>query len=314
MLSEESEADFAKDMAMIDASGAGWLRIDINWGVIQYKGATSYDWARFDRVVKDARARGLNVLGVFTYTPPWARPSPSDHYATPPKSMSDFAAFVSTATQRYSAMGVHAYEIWNEPNISPFFKPAPNAAKYVELLKAGYQAVKAVDPTATVVSGGLSPATNDGTNIDPRTFVQAMYANGAKGYFDALGHHPYCFPAAPGDAQNWSGWYQMYGPSNSLRATMTANGDGDKKIWATEFGYPTNGPSGTYVSEAQQAQYTTKAYALFGSYSWAGPLFTYVSRDKSNDPSSRYNFYGLSHFDFSPKPAYAAYQAAAAAG
>ena len=72
--------------------------------------------------------------------------------------------------------------------------------------------------------------------------MQAMYANGAKGYFDALGHHPYCFPAAPGDAQNWSGWYQMYGPSNSLRATMTANGDGGKKIWATEFGYRRTAP------------------------------------------------------------------------
>ena len=80
---------------MIDASGAGWLRIDINWDIIQCKGPRATSGRRFDRVVKDARARGLNVLGVFTYTPPWARPSPSDHYATPPKNTSDYASFVS---------------------------------------------------------------------------------------------------------------------------------------------------------------------------------------------------------------------------
>jgi hypothetical protein len=159
-----------------------------------------------------------------------------------------------------------------------------------------------------VVSGGLSPATNGDGNIDPRTFLQAMYANGAKGYFDALGHHPYCFPAAPGDAENWSAWYQMYGTSTSLRGTMVANGDGGKKIWATEFGYPTNGPAGTYVSEATHAQHIKAAYELFNSYSWAGPLFTYASRDKGTDTSSRYNFYGLTRYDFSAKPAFAAFQ------
>ena len=35
----------------------------------------------------------------------------------------------------------------------------------------------------------------------------------------------------------------MYGTYPSLRSTMTDNGDGGKKIWATEFGAPTNGPS-----------------------------------------------------------------------
>ena len=29
--------------------------------------------------------------------------------------------------------------------------------------------------------------------MDPRTFVETMYANGAKGYFDALSFHPYSY-------------------------------------------------------------------------------------------------------------------------
>ena len=125
---------------------------------------------------------------------------------------------------------------------------------------------------------------------------------------------PWRKTGAPGEAQNWSAWYQMYGPSNSLRNTMVANGDGDKKIWATEFGFPTNGPSGSYVSEATQAQMITQAYQLFGSYSWAGPLFVWSSRDAGTSTSTKYNFYGLLRYDFSQKPALTAYQAAAAAG
>ena len=307
-LGYEPQADFDRDMGILDGSGAGWVRVDINWSVIQRHGPTSYDWVPFDRIVDDARARGLNVLGVLTYTPAWARPNPNDHYATPPEDAADYAAFVTKATQHYAPKGVHAYEIWNEPNITGFWKPAPDPDGFVELLQAGYPAIHAADPSAIVVSGGLSPAATDDGNIDPREFLQAMYANGAKGYFDALGHHPYCFPSAPGDAESWSAWYQMYGTSTSLRGTMVANGDGGKKIWGTEFGYPTNGPSGTYVSEAAHAQHITKAYELFGSYSWAGPLFTYASRDKGTDTSSRYNFYGLTRFDFSLKPAFASFQ------
>jgi polysaccharide biosynthesis protein PslG len=165
-----------------------------------------------------------------------------------------------------------------------------------------------------VVSGGLSPAVNSGTDRDPRSFVQAMYASGAKSYFDALGHHPYCFPAAPGDAQGWSAWYQMYGPSDSLRTTMTAFGDGEKKIWATEFGLPTAGPPGTHASEQTQAKHLTLAYELFAGYSWAGPLFAYTARDSGTDPSTSFDFFGLLRHDFATKPAYAAFQAAAAAG
>lgn len=56
-------------------------------------------------------------------------------------------------------MGVHTFEIWNEPNYAQFWPSAPNAAEYVTMLKAGYAAVKTADPGATVLMGGLSPTT-----------------------------------------------------------------------------------------------------------------------------------------------------------
>jgi hypothetical protein len=96
---------------------------------------------------------------------------------------------------------------------------------------------------------------------------------------------------------------------------MVANGDTDKKIWGTEWGVPTNGPSGSgFVSESTQATQVTSAYTLWKSYSWAGPLFTYTFRDAGTSTGTRENFFGLIRYDWSKKPSYAAYQAAAAAG
>src|SRR5207244_2000139 len=39
-LSSDSDADFARDMDTIKSSGAQWIRLDINWGVIQRGGPT----------------------------------------------------------------------------------------------------------------------------------------------------------------------------------------------------------------------------------------------------------------------------------
>ncbi len=68
---------------------------------------------------------------------------------------------------------------------------------------------------------------------------------------------PYCWPAFPGDTEHWTAWHQMYGNSPSLRSVMGDNGDAGKRIWATEFGAPTDGPPGSYVSEGTQAAWSS---------------------------------------------------------
>jgi hypothetical protein len=102
----------------------------------------------------------------------------------------------------------------------------------------------------------------------------------------------------------------MYGTSPSLRSVMTDNGDAGKQIWATEFGAPTNGPAESFVSEQAQATAVTRAFQLFGSYKWAGPLFWYSERDLGTAATTRENFFGVLRNDFSPKPAFDAYKAA----
>jgi hypothetical protein len=292
-------------------AGARWIRIDINWAEIQSAGPSRYNWNGTDRVVKAARARGLRVLGGILYTPSWDRPHGQTAVYAP--SPSSYARFAATAARHYDRLGVHAYEIWNEPNSARFWHPAPSPTAYTALLKAAYAAIKRVNRSDLVLTGGTAPAPTADGSYSPVDFLQGIYAAGGRGFFDAVAHHPYCWPVLPGATPSWSAWYQMYGTSPSLRSVMIANGDGAKKIWATEFGAPTDGPAGTYVSEARQAQMVKRAYKLFARYRWAGPLFFYQGRDVGTNTSTNQDFFGFLTYGFTPKPSYKAYSSASSA-
>jgi polysaccharide biosynthesis protein PslG len=314
-----------RELDALERAGSRWLRVDINWAQIQRGGRTSYDWDAIDRVVRRGRARGMKILGTIVYTPAWARPSGTS--ATYGPDPATYAFFARRAVAHYSAMGVHTYEVWNEPNAPAFWTPAPNATSYTRLLQAAYPAIKAADPTATVLTGGTAPELTEGTSVVPIDWLNGIYAdsdrvapvdwltgiyaNGGRGFFDAVSHHPYCWPEMPGRATAWSAWHQMYGTSPSLRSVMVDNGDGAKRIWATEFGAPTNGPSGSHVTEAEQADMIARAYRRWSDYGWGGPLFAYSGRDLGTSTSTRENFFGLVRRDFTRKPSFGAYRTAA---
>jgi hypothetical protein len=307
--------DLARYLDGVRAARAGWIRLDINWDVIQRHGARRYDWARFDTVVAAARRRGLAVLGVIAYTPPWARPAGTTAMY-PPAHVESYARFAGVAVRHFSRAGVRAYEIWNEPNVARFWRPAPDVVRYTHMLRRAYAAIKSADPGATVVSGGLAPhgryGQNDRETINPLSFLEWMYANGAKGSLDAVGWHPYAFPHDLTFAV-WSAWSQMAATTPSALSIMGAFGDGRRKLWATEFGAPT-GVTGFAVSEAAQAQLVTDAFAALCAAPWAGPAFLYSYRDDGTDPADVEHSLGIVRRDWSAKPAFHAYRAAATAG
>jgi polysaccharide biosynthesis protein PslG len=305
-LQNEDATTLGHDLNMDSAAGARWLRVDINWAQIQQGGPTSYDWSSVDAVVAGARSRGMNVLGTILYTPTWAGASVISAPAP-----AAYATFAAAAARHYEAMGVNAFEIWNEPNTSAFWQN-PSPAAYTRVLKAAYPAIKSADPSATVITAGLAPSPTDGTNYSPVDFLSGIYAAGGQGSFDAVGAHPYCAPDYPGNTDSWSAWYQMYGTPTSMRSLMIAHGDGAKKIWATEYGAPTAGPASEgVVTKAVQAAMVTRAYRVWSTYSWGGPLFMYQGRDQGTDTGTSQNFYGFINNNFTPKPSYLAYKAAA---
>jgi polysaccharide biosynthesis protein PslG len=321
----QSDAVRQRKLDAVAASGAKWFEFDIDWNSIQAAGPTSYMWTNTDNVVRDAKARGLKILAMVGYAPAWARPSscPAGSDKCLPADPATYAAFAGAAVERYGATAVDpslrgsilAWQVWNEANHGPFVTKV-NVPAYTHMLKLAFMSMKTVDPMAIVLAGGTSPAPDDpsGSDMQPATFLKQMYANGAKGFFDAFSHHPYSFPCTPLTHADWNAFTQTL----TLHNLMVANGDSAKKIWATEAGAPTGadigncsaGSPGSSVTEANQSkwmeQYFQGWYSEYASFT--GPLFWFQIQDNGTDPMVFDDHFGLLRTDFTPKPAYATLQ------
>jgi hypothetical protein len=299
----ESPAKRNHDLDVIAAAGMTWVRADFYWSVIQEAGRSSFAWGPVDGFVQAATARGLHVLALVAYSPAWARNSKND--MAPPKDPHDYATFVHAAAKRYAPMGVHAWEIWNEPNLSRFWAPKADPAAYAALLKLAYPAIKSADPQATVVSAGLSPSLNTRSDLSPLTFLVDVYLHGGKGSFDAVGYHPYSYPYAPMFKASWNTFYR----TPDFHAIMAMFGDGAKKVWGTEVGYPT-GTSSQAVSDQRQAANLVAAINQWRAWTFTGPLIVFTVRDASGNASAVDDNMGMLRVNGVTKPAFAAIRGA----
>lgn len=299
----------ASELAAMKAIGITSVRLDADWGGVQYAGPKTFAWAPLDQVVRSAHAKGMSVDLIIDGCPGWAAKAGTSGDVSPtPASPAQFATWAAEVAARYAPWGVRMFEIWNEPNRVGFWSPKPDPAAYTADLKAAYASIKRAAPSALVISGGLAPEANDGTNINAVDFLQAMYADGAQGSFDAVGYHPYSYPALPDSYQSWSGWSQMGQTRPSIRSVMTSHGDGRKQVWITEVGAPSSGPDG--VGRAAQAAALSEAIVGARTISWIGGLYVYTWQDEGTGPSNYVDWFGLLTARGTPKPAYAAVAAA----
>jgi polysaccharide biosynthesis protein PslG len=309
-LINESPRAQASELAAMRAIGINSVRADANWSWVQPSGPTTFDWTKLDQEVHSIRAAGMSIDLIIDGCPRWAALASAAADPSPqPASSRQYAAWAADVAARYSPEGVNYFEIWNEPNNIGFWQPKPNPAAYTADLVAAYAAIKAVDPSAFVISGGLAPEVTNGVNYSPIAFLEAMYAHGARGNFDALGLHPYTFPADPDSYESWSAWSQMTQTSPSIRSIMTKNGDGGKPIWITEFGAPSNGPYG--IGATAQSVELSQALAYVKKVDWIGAMYIYTWQDSVAYPPIDKGF-GLLTESGSLKPAYDAVSSALA--
>jgi hypothetical protein len=318
-------ADVDRTVAAMRAAGIRWVRLNASWAAVEpnRKGALDANaLADLDYAVQAASGAGLRVLmPIADGVPYWASADPHKSDAGGrrswnrnwrPASFADYGDAVRAIVRRYSARGVHDFEIWNEPNHPRFWPSGPSPAEYVELLRAGSRAVREEDPQGRVILGGL--AGND------YPWLERVYAAGARGLFDVAAVHPYTGAVDPSWCWRQAGTTRLAKDAfcgiEEVHRTMAAAGDGAVPIWLTEFGWSTN--QGDYgVSEAQQAQYLEAAFRKLESYAYVHVAFWYSFRNVGwlrDAPEDWEANLGLLRTDFSAKPALAALQRYTAAG
>ncbi|WP_431680399.1 cellulase family glycosylhydrolase [Kitasatospora sp. KL5] len=309
--------------------GAKWIRVDLSWNNIQPDSPKNYLWQRFDRVVKAAHARKLEVLPTIGYTPGWARSAGcKDDPSCPPAKFDVFAAFARDAAQRYAPMGIHIWEIWNEPNI-PFWAPKPDAAAYTRLLTVTSKALRGADPKAYLLLGGLAAV---GTNpaeghVSHTEFLEQVCRLGGNKLVDALSYHPYTYPHLPSAKTDFgTAMEEISSAKNNLVAVLDKYGSGNMPVWITETGAPTNGPgsaadgrtippNASHVTEGFQADIASDTVPAAAANPHVTAVFWFAEQDSgtTKDKQRRSLFYGLRRYDGSRKPAFAAFKDSVAA-
>jgi hypothetical protein len=281
-----------EDMAGIAADKSKWVRTAVRWDLVEPESAEADDWSKADEIVAQAQAHGLQLILDINGTPKWARKAGAGTAAFP-EDLHTYAEFAGKVAARYRGK-VAAYELGNEPNHLKSFAH-PDASIYAQVLEFSYPVIKAADPDAKVLTGGLGGNRDKKGNIPGDVFLADLYKAGAKPFFDGVSYHPYTYPLLPSQDDGARGWSRML----KARQTMVDNGDGDKQIWITEFGAPTDGPNP--VTQQKQAEIMHDAYRLWAGYPWAGPLCWFDYRDKGTDTSDHGNFFGLYTNDGQPK-------------
>lgn len=315
MWSDYTDAQRVEVFDKLAAAGATWVRIDVGWRSLQPTSRDSYDpWAVgfTDRVIEMATSRGLKPLITLWLTPDWANGGRGDKVL--PTDPADYARVAQWAASRWAGK-VAAWEVWNEAN-SEAFLVGTDPVAYTRLLRAAYPAFKAGDPNAKVVFSG--------TEYNDDRWIARAYAAGAKGAFDVMATHPYqgVHDAAPETPDDGTMWTMRH--AAAVRRLMVEQGDGDKPLWFTEFGWTSHGNSNVGlanwdrgVTEQQQGEYFVRTLQLISrEMPYVTNVFWFNDRNRSSG-NPRLDNYGLLRNDLTPKPALltlAAHLKAAAAG
>jgi hypothetical protein len=257
------------------------------------------DPTRFDAFVGAAADAGIHVLPVLLGVQ-------SQGGMKPPADPARFAGWAAVMVQRYGPKGtfwngrakklpITSWQVWNEPNISAWWSPKPDAAAYAQLLKQTGESIHKVDPKAEIVAAGL-PTSHLG--VPAPQFLADVVKTGAT--FDTAAVHPYA--ATPAEVVK--------------RVEAIKRIAGDKKIWVTEVGWGTGGKPGPLtVSPERQAAYVKETIARMHELGVRGVVI-FQWRDPKPFPGRReiWPYYaGLHDADGTAKPSLQAFKDAASA-
>ncbi|MBX3065784.1 MAG: O-antigen ligase family protein [Anaerolineae bacterium] len=271
----------AEQLTKIASLGFVWLRQTFDWSQIEPTQG-EFDFSAYDRIVTAVSQQPkLKIVAVLDAAPAWARRAEgSDRLYAPPSSMAQFASFAAALAKRYGEQ-IDYYQVWDEPNLNTHWGGLdPRPADYAAMLQAAYTAIHANDATATVITAGLAPTTEQGPdNLSDVLFLRALYEAGAKDYFDAVAGKPYGFDSSPLD-RTVDPEVLNFSRLILLREEMLKYGDGAKALWGSHFGWNSLPPDWTgspsiwgQVDAATQKRYVREAYTRAATeWAWVGGL------------------------------------------
>ncbi len=266
----------AGGLDQVAAANISWTRLPgVQWSTVEASPGT-YNWsvlADLETDLKNGSSDGFKVVLLVHSTPEWARKDGGTGPWCGPiaeAKLPDFAKFMKALVARYSVApyNVKYWEIWNEED-TPYgtgdagfgcWGDSSDAyfggGYYAEMLKAVYPQIKAADPQAQVLIGGLLLGCDPrggcaaGTSL-PSMFLEGILRNNGGPYFDGVSFHSYDY--------YYGGLGEYYSPYWLSASSSTL------PSWPSTLPTPTHfGP--VFIAKAQFINSLLSQYGVTGKY------------------------------------------------
>ena len=284
-----------QDLASVQDAGVTSVREDIHWAEVEREPGALIMPERYERAVEAALRHGFQPVLILCYGNPLYD---GGGYPLSNKAREAYVRFAEFVAAHFRGR-VRRYEIWNEWNIAMSLPPGTPRGRpepYVDLLRAVYPRLKAVDSRITVIGGALS-----GNGVETG-WLEAACRAGLLDCLDAFSFHPYCYRQGDRARLPEQGFIQQVRDSRAVVARWQKH---DIPVYITEVGWPTHeGPDGSTPEEA--ACFLARTCLLARTMPWVRGLWWYDLRDDGPDPREREHHFGLLTSDHAPKPACAA--------
>lgn len=225
-----------------------------------------------DTIVNAVRGAGIEIVGILNPNTDLSDTTERSGYAT----------YCGNVAAHYVG-NVIGWEVCNEPNLAG--ATAVLMADYAPALVLAYAAIKAADPNALVIAGGLaSIETTGGGHQSAVAFVNYIYDN-APGAFDAISYHSYTDSATVGWLSSLGATWHTRTILLAVISAMTAKGDTTRKVHVTETGMPTIGSGLTedwqykWLRDSHAELFANKRIAGYYWYSWINRQAEAVGQD-----------------------------------
>ncbi len=298
-------------------------------------------WAPYDALVREATARGLQVLlSPAGFSPRWASGC-SKRDCKPSAKL--YQQFVTAVGRRYSGSfkdsagnllpRVKRWSIWNEPDQGGWIYPQSQAAPlYRNLVYAGLAALKKSGHGHDQVLLGETAPVGRGHNTDPTTFLLNLFCVDSRGHrlkgragkkqqcthfkrfsgITGLAHHPYNTGAGPTPTKKPRGKGDItLAVLSRLTKVLKAGARGHAirsglPVYFTEYGIQTNPPDRQFgASPSRQAMNLNQADYIAYKNRSVRSVAQYELFDDAN--VGVFNT-GLIFHSGAPKPSFDAYR------
>ncbi|WP_447588438.1 beta-xylosidase [Aquipseudomonas campi] len=292
------EAAYRKQMDRLHELDLQWVRIAMHWALLEAERGRYY--APFDAATKVMAEQNLKAVGFLAGSAPFATSAPaSSPYqdSFPPKDNRLYSDSLTRFIERYPQF--EAWQIWNEPNLPPFWRPREDPDAYAALLLDAVVTVRKRFPDKPLVTAGMAYFSQMPTrNMD--LMLKSLLEKGLASYGLIVAYHPYTeYPES-----------NEVGKNDFLETARFVNeglrGQGVQQIWATEWGwssYPGPKEMQAIIGVSGQADYTLRRLALMSALDY-DRIFLFNLSDLDARASVRDQSYGLLDLNGEPKPVF----------